>query len=568
MTEWAFLFNLLVLLAAATAFGAICERLRQSAIVGYLLAGALLGPNALHWVSTNAEVDLLAELGVALLLFTIGLEFSWRQLRRFGLTALGGGSAQVLLTLLLAAVGAALLGASTSTAIALGAMVALSSTASVMRLLLNRAEIDSVHGRGALGILLVQDVAVVPLVLLVDLLAMGGTPGEVAWRAAKTIIAAAILAAAFVLVFNHVMPWLLGRHNVRRNRELPVLIAIVAALGSTIGAHDAGLSPALGAFLAGMLLASSPFAAQIRSDVTPIRTLLVTLFFGAIGMFADPAWMLANWWSVLGVAAAIVVGKALIIWPIMHQFRFTHAHALATGICLAQVGEFSFVLAKAARGSVLSEDAFSLIISATIVTLILTPYLVAGAPRLGALIQRWIARSTTSVSEPDAEEPAERSGVLIVGFGPAGQAVAESLRHRELPVDVVDLNPRVVESADAFGCTGHIGDAAQPEVLEHAGLHHVQAVVITLPLAGTATSVIEIVRSLEPDVRILVRARYHVARWRLRFAGADVVVDEEEQVGRRLAAELNRQIRLPATDGTEAPTDRDEARQDEPARAD
>jgi CPA2 family monovalent cation:H+ antiporter-2 len=276
--------------------------------------------------------------------------------------------------------------------------------------------------------------------------------------------------------------------------------------------------------------------------------LLVTLFFGAIGMFADPAWMLANWWAVLGVAAAIVVGKALIIWPIMRRFRFTHAHALATGICLAQVGEFSFVLAKAARGSVLSEDAFSLIISATIVTLILTPYLVAGAPRLGAMIQHWMARSTTSVPEPEPERPSERRGVLIVGFGPAGQAVAESLRYRGLPVDVVDLNPRVVESAAAFGCTGHIGDAAQPEVLEHAGLHHVQAVVITLPLAGTATSVIEIVRALEPDVRMLVRARYHVARWQLRFAGADVVVDEEEQVGRRLAAELNRQIRLTAAD--------------------
>ena len=548
---WTLLGNLLILLAAALLLGTVAEQLRQSAIVGFLLAGTLVGPNGLRWVNEPRDVEVIAELGIALLLFTIGLEFSFARLRRLGAVALVGGTLQVLLTGALAAAAvwagwrygfARPLGA--RAAVAVGAMVALSSTACVLRLLSDKAAVDSPHGRGAMGILLLQDAAVLPLTLLVGALAVGGTPAEVGLNLGKTLLFAAGLVGVLVLLFVYVVPRLLNLPRWAANREFPILLAILLAAGSAYAAHAVGISPAMGAFVAGVLMAESPFAVQVRADVAGFRTVLVTLFFAAVGMLGDPAWAAANFPLVLAAVAAVLVGKTAVVWGLLRLLAFPTGVALAAGLCLAQVGEFSFVLARIAHeGNLIDRDLFRLVVTTTILTLLVTPYLVAAAPALGAMAA---GRSKPQPPDPAPDVPTFAGRIVIVGFGPAGQRVAEALlrRHRER-LSVIDLNPRGANVARGYGVPPehvHVGNAAQPEVLEHAGVRDAAVVVLTLPDPDSARQVIHLCRHLNPAVKLVVRSRYHVTRFELELAGADVVVDEEAHVGHRLAAEARRTL--------------------------
>ncbi len=548
---WTALLDVLILLLAAMLLGALCERLKQSAILGYLLAGTLLGPNALDWMPNHKAVAAIAELGVALLLFTIGLEFSWRRLRSIGAIALGGGTVQVLLTCALTAGVCLTLGLAGRPALAVGAMVALSSTACVLRLLVNRAEIDGVHGRNALGILLLQDIAVVPLVLVVTALGREGSGSVVGigWEMGRAVGVAALLVVVLFVVLNYLVPLLLGAREAARNRDLPILLAIVTAVGAAYVSHKLGLSPALGAFIAGMLLAESPFATQIRADVASVRTLFVTLFFSSIGMLSNPAWVLEHWAMVAAVVAAIVFGKAIVISGVARLFRSSPGHAVATGICLAQVGEFSFVLAEVARrGQMIDGSLFDLIVAATVGTLFLTPYLVAAAPHLAAGVGRLSVRGPRALHAADETSLQPEGGlsghIVIVGFGPAGQRIAEALmqRHKSLLV-VVELGAKSADVARTYGLRTYIGDATRTEVLEHVRVGAARAVAVTLPDPAAARQVIEQVRSLSPDTPIVARARYHVYRWELMLAGAPVVVDEEDQVGLRMAWAVRKLLR-------------------------
>jgi len=543
---WNALLDILILLLAALVLGALCERLRQSPILGYLAAGTLLGPNALSIVSNTSQVSDIAELGVALLLFTIGLEFSWSRLRKLGPAALGGGTAQILVTLGIGAGVAMLFGMSMQSAITIGALVALSSTACVLRLLVSRAEIDSHHGRHALGILLMQDIAVVPLVLLVTVLGEQGSIEQVGMGIFKSLFLAFVLVSILYVALKWVVPRILEFEALHRNRDLPILLAIVTGLGSAWGSHQLGLSPALGAFIAGMILAESPFATQIRADIGSIRTLLVTLFFSSIGMLGDPAWFASHLPAVLTLVAAIVVGKALIIWVILRAFRLTHTNALAAGICLGQVGEFSFVLAAVGRGTVISEELFTLIISATITTLFFTPYLVALAPRISVFIVEFLGKlKLIDPGVTHAGDPASPSTdhIIIIGFGPAGQAVGQSLSQMAQRVSVIDLNPSTPILSRQLGLAGTIGDATQPDVLEHANVTSAAAVIVTVPDPAAACAIVELVRWLAPDVHIIARARYHRYFEDLHAGGAHEVIDEEHLVGTRLAARLRKKIR-------------------------
>ncbi len=545
MDTWDSLFSILVLLTASLVLGVVCERLRQSPILGYLIAGTLLGPNALAVISDTAEVNAVAELGVALLLFTIGLEFSWGRLRRLGPAALFGGTAQVALTTTVGFAASLVLGLAPGAAFAIGAIVALSSTAVVLRLLVSRAQIESVHGRHVLGVLLVQDIAVVPLVLLVTAFGSEGGPASVLLDILKTLFWAGVLAAGFFVLFNILVPRVLHLQSLQRNRDLPILLAIVTGLGAAWGSHQLGLSPALGAFVAGMLLAETPFSTQIRADVASIRTLLVTLFFSSIGMVGDPAWLVQHLPSVTALVAAIIVGKACIVWGVLRAFRLPHAHALAAGLCLGQVGEFSFVLAETARGSLLGDDLFKLIISATIATLFLTPYLVAAGPRVSDAFVSTLERAKLlRVSQPAPPEGGSgaHARLLIVGFGPTGQVVAESaLRMGENAV-IIDLNPSVIGAAGRLGLHAQLGDARHADVLEHAGVRSVQIAVVTIPDTDACRAVTAHIRALAPNAHIISRARYHRHLDELRDV-ADEVIDEERSVGLRLAARMRQRIR-------------------------
>ncbi len=545
---WYILQDILVLLLAAFVLGGVAERLRQSAVVGYIIAGMLVGPNVLGWagvggggVDSSDAMAVLAEMGVSLLLFSIGLEFSFRRLRSLGAAALGGGALQVGVTLAIGAAGALAFGVPWKGALAVGAALALSSTACVLRILASRAAIDSVHGRASLGVLLFQDLAVVPLVLMVSILGSDGGLADTAITLGKTVMYAAILVGAFYVLFNHLAPWALGAQAIRSNRDLSLLLAITAGLGSAWAAHAVKLSPAMGAFLAGLLLAESPFAAQVRADVGPLRTLLMTLFFTSIGMLGDPAWIAAHLVEVAALSTAIVVGKGLIVAVVLRRFGLPLQPSLAAGMCLAQIGEFSFVLSDlAADEGLISADVMALLISSTIVTLVLTPYLVTLAPQAASAVsKRMIKRGWAKPSRPteaDADMYAGMSGhVILVGFGPAGQAVGEILARRQDGVIVVDMNVRLVRTATERGFKAEVGDATQPDFLDHLHLHDAAAVIVTIPDPAHTRLIIQHVKSMAPDARIVARARYHVYRWELEMAGAHIVIDEEEHVGRRLA---------------------------------
>lgn len=559
---WQLLVDVLVLLAAALVLGTLAERLRQSAIVGYLLAGTLVGPGGFGLIGSHGDetagegVLVIAELGVALLLFTIGLEFSFRRLRQLGVLGLGGGTLQLLLTAAVVWPIVRFIGLSPLAAVAVAMTIGLSSTASVLSLLQERAAVETPHGRVSVGILLLQDVAVLPLTLIMSALAAGGTPANIALSLAKTLLFAAILTGAFLFLFNVLAPRLLNLREWARNREFPILLAVVMALGSAAAAHEIGISPAIGAFLAGVLLAESPFAVQVRADIASLRTALVTLFFASIGILADPSWAMEHWHWVVGATLAVLLGKAAVIFGILSLplggLKQSAGVAAAAGLCLAQVGEFSFVLAKIASGTLFDEDTFRLVVSVTIATLFLTPYLVAAAPHVAVTLNR-VFPPKQAVARPSAdqiaarpteeEEPGEPvfGRVILVGFGPAGQQVAAALaRQIRGRGDVIDLNPRVSRLAPEYGLVGHVGDATQAMVLEHAGLAEAQALIVTLPDPAAARQVIGVARGLNPNLKIIARSRYHVTRWELMMAGAEIVVDEEEHVGRRLAVETRR----------------------------
>lgn len=546
MDTWSLLLEIVVLLAACLVAGGICSALKQSPLVGYLLAGMLLGgPGSFNVVQAESHIDAIAELGVALLLFSLGLEFAWDRLMGLGRKTLASGVVQVVLTGAVAAAVVLLFGRSGVEAVALGAMVSLSSTATVLRVLVDRGELDDVHGRNSLAILLVQDVAVVPLAVLMTLLGGGGDPGDVARDVLQIFGLAAVLVLGLYLTINKAAVWALNRLSVEKNRELTVLLAVVVGFGATWAAHAVGLSPALGAFLAGMFLGSSSFATQIRADVSSLRIVLLTLFFGAAGMVADPMWIGANLPVVLGIAAMLIAFKAVIVWGILRTMGQPEGVSAATGLCLAQVGEFAFVLGSTAMSAgVIGNHLYMVVVSSAIVTLFVTPYLIAIAPWTARKIHRWRGgggdgggRATDTTGPPP--------DIVIVGFGPAGQAIGNALVGSANKVLVIDLNPAAGKIAESMGHRAEVGDATSLDVLKHARIQSARVVAITVPGRAAALTALDDVRALNPTAEIIVRSRYQAHEPDFERAGASAVIGDEAEVGKRLAEHVKSRMAEP-----------------------
>lgn len=542
---WLVLVEFIGVLGLALILGALAERLKQSAIIGYLAAGILLGPLLFQ----KQVIMGFADLGVALLLFSIGLEFSFRRLRSLGRVALVGGNLQIIFTLLLFAGGIALV-RPWPQGIALGAIIALSSTAVVLRVLNDRQEIDSVHGRNALGILLLQDISVVPLVLLITLIGSGGGIGESLLAIGKKAAALVALAILFYGVFNIFVPRLVSRGSFRRNRELFHLLTIVAAAGSGWMAHVLGVSPALGAFLAGVMLAESGYAVQIRAEIGPVRTLFVTLFFVSIGMMADPRWIVLKLPLVLAGLVLVFAGKAAVVYLVVRLLRQSRRHALATGITLAQIGEFSFVLAMvAARDGLIGPETLAFVSSITVLSLFITPLLVTyAAPLADLVIRRWLKSEEKIAPRETGDRASEHSPVVIVGFGPAGREAAQVYVEQCICPMVIDMSQQLVAEAREQGLTAQLGDATRAGVLEHAGVLQAQVVLVTLPDPRTVQRIVERVRLLSPQAKLVVRARYNRSLDDLKDAGAFALIDEESEVGRHLAEKALEMIAIEVAD--------------------
>lgn len=536
MDMFSLLLDIVVALGAALALGLALARLGQNAVVGYLLAGVLIGPYGLSLLRAVSDVRAMAELGVALLLFTIGLELPWRRLRALGLPGAGAGTLQILATGAVTATLAMAFGLGPGQATVLGMIIAFSSTAVVFRVLAERAEIDSAAGRVSVAILLIQDVAVIPFIVLVPIIAGASADLDTFVDLGIVLVRGALLIGGVFVLARTVMRILFDAAAAARNRELFAILALAFSLGATWAAHALHLSPVLGAFVAGVFLADSRYTVQIRAEVAPLRAGFLALFFVSIGMLADPAWTLAHAPLVAGTIIAIVLGKTAVTALVVRAFGYPAQIALIVALTLAHIGELSFVVAEVGRQvGLIDASTFRLVVSASVISLILAPYLMGASRRVA---ERLPLRAGRAVSErPGAEGDEERTGhVIVVGAGPTGLQVVQALEEFQTPHLVLELNPRTVQRAGEEGIDIEYGDASQEEVLRHAGIMRARAMVVTVPDPETAVAVVNSAKHVRPDLLVVARSRYAQHSDRLSRNGADVVVSEEELMGEQLAA--------------------------------
>lgn len=533
------------LLAAALALGLFARRLKQKAIIGYLLAGLLAGPKGLGIVQSQGTVQFLADLGVALLLFSIGLEFSWQRIGALGRGAAWAGLLQCILTWASAAGAAWAMGLSPAGCFAFGNIIALSSTAFVLRILQDRTELESRHGRLVVGILLLQDLLLIPLLILQSVVAEGNSGWEGIVDLAQHLGRGALLVAIFYVVVRLVVQRVFRGADTYAERDVPVILSVLVCMGCAWACHVAGLSPVLGAFLAGMLLADQPVADQVRANVMPLRAIFVTIFFASIGMYAGlPSASQVP--VLLLVAASIIAGKSLLAALSIRLGGAPWRVAALGGLALAQIGEFSFVLANdGLQRGLLPEGWFEPVVSSAVVTLLAAPYIFEIGGRLaGRVFRAGLPEKAPSGQSAGRHETG--ADVIIVGYGPAGREVARDMMAAGQTVAIIESNPGLVKAAD--GPRMFVGDGTDAETLLRAGLRLARALVLTIPDPGVSRTVLGIIRTLAPDLPVLVRARYHRYAGPILRLGADSVADEELLVGQALARTARRRLDLPPSD--------------------
>ncbi len=534
--------ELLLLFAFAALGVALFERLRLPAIAGFLVMGALVGPGGFGWVSDPEHVRQLAELGVVFLLFEIGLELPIERLRRLWRSACAAGGLQVGITLFATAAVAHTLGFEWKTALLLGALLAMSSTALVMRVLSDRGEIDAPHGQLAVGILLFQDLCIVPFLLGVSLLASGEAVDltRLAWSATRV----GIVLAAFFFAVRFLLPRLLERAALLGSRDLFSLLVLLVVLGSAVGAEYLGLTLAVGAFVAGLVTSASPYAGQIFAEIVPLRGVLLGLFFTAIGMLFDPAAAATEWRAVSVYTGAAIVFKAGLITAIVaFALRQGLRTGCLTGISLAQTGEFSFVLAGAAAAAgLLSEPLQQVFIAGSVLSLLATPFLIQSAPRCAD----WLARKSEDLRRtPEVKPPALSDHAVVVGFGLAGRNLTRVLRALDISYVAVDANARSVRNAHARGEPILYGDAVRPVILEQLGVSRAKLVAVAISDPIATRRIVRLARLLNPGGVLLARTRYVSEVDALRAAGANMVVAEEIESTLDLLRHALRTFQLP-----------------------
>ncbi|GAB3453849.1 cation:proton antiporter [Streptomonospora sediminis] len=551
----AFLSPVVLLLCAAAVIGYLSTRVRVVPIVGFLLAGVVIGPHQLGLVSNTETVEAAAEIGVILLLFTIGIEFSLERLASIKRHVLLGGGIQVLLAIGVTAALVAAFGTGWPTALFTGFLVALSSTAIVLKVLAAAGRTTAPLGQAGVATLIFQDLAVVLMVLFVPLL--GGT-GQGPLEIARALGTAAVVLAVVLVVARKVMPPLLERVARTCSPEVFLLTVVAIGLGTAYLTSLAGVSVALGAFLAGLVVSESRHSAHALGEVLPLQILFSATFFVSIGMLLDLQVLLELWWLVLLLAAAVVLVKAVTGALALSVLGVGASTAVAGGLLLAQIGEFSFVLQRsgAAVGlepAGLGDDGEQVLIAVTVLLMTATPALAALGDRLG----RWVdaRRGPGSAPGPAAPEPAPSAAgggpapaapVLISGWGPVAAELAEAVRARGIPVAVTTLGPDLAAAAEQAGHTVVRGDPVHRNILRDAGLFSARAFVIAENTGEESAAIAAVVSTLAPGVPIVVRPVDSARPDVLAPSGADRIVDTSSTVAAGLTGTLLDALDLPA----------------------
>jgi len=517
---------ILVLLGAAVVVVVLCRLIRLPPILGYLVVGIAVGPHALAWVPDSADTRLLAEFGIVFLMFSIGLEFSLPQLRAMRRAVFGLGLAQVAITTVAAMAGLHLVGYGWQAGLALGGALAMSSTAIVSKMLAERMELATAHGRDVMGILLFQDLAVVLFLILLPSLRMSGSDLALALALAAVKAAAALL----LILYAGQRPMRAWFHVVARQRssELFMLNLLLITLGLAALTELAGLSLALGAFLAGMLIAETEYRYQVEEDIKPFRDVLLGLFFITMGMSLDLAIVAANWgWVALLLVVPVVVKFALIVL-LSRLFGGAPATAWRTGFHLAQAGEFALVMLALMRQHELVEARLAqLILAAMVLSMLAAPIIIQfSEPVVRRLTANdWLARAA-QITRIAASTMARQDHVIVCGFGRSGQNLARLLEAEDIPFIALDADPQRVREAAGAGGSVVYGDAGRREALVAAGLAKARAVVVTFADTGVALKILHHVQQARPELPVVVRTVDDGELDRLMAAGASEVVPE------------------------------------------
>jgi monovalent cation:H+ antiporter-2, CPA2 family len=543
-----YLTQLLVLAGVAVIGAILLARMRLPVVTVLLVAGALVGPTGFGLVQDVHQIEILAHIGVVLLLFTIGLEFSVERLLRIGRLVALGGSLQAGLTVAAVTGLFVLVGDTVSRGIFFGFVVALSSTAIVLRSLSERNEVDAPHGRFILGALLFQDLAFVPMMLLVPVLAGQGDGNPFVltfWALGK----AAVTVVVTFVVARVLVPRLLAQADKSKSREVFLLSVLCICIGTAWITSLAGLSLELGAFLAGIVLADSEYAHRAEADILPLRDVLTSLFFMSLGMLFDFSVVREHPGTVAIVFAVLFLGKGFIATLASLAMRMPARVAVLAGIGLAQFGEFGFVVALAgARLDLMSAFETKVLFSGAILTMVITPI----AIRLGPFVAEGAARLpglSASMGAPDINEPAATaplSGhIVIVGYGVAGRTLATALKETGTPYLILELNAETVRNARAAGEPAFYGDIGSATTMEHARVADAQALVLLINDARAAERGIVAARHQAPTTPVFVRTKFLSDAERLRALGASEVVVEEVEAGLEMLARSLRHAGVP-----------------------
>ena len=517
--------NLLIILASSLVVIALFRRLKLPPVLGYLCVGLFIGPTALNWVNNSPDLPDLAELGVVFLLFSLGLEFSLPKMLKLRRVVFGLGSLQVICTAVV--LGGLLLafGMSASSAFLLGAGLALSSTAIVSKELTSLGEIFSPHGQNAIGVLLFQDVVAVLLLTLVPVFA-GSSDQAWYWALPITLGKTIILFVGLLITSRFVLPRLFHEVAASRSAELFVLLALVIVLVTAWLTHLLGLSPALGAFLAGMLLGESHYRHQIEADIRPFRDILLGLFFVSIGMLIDLQLFLHHGFLIVGLTLALMLIKGAVVATLVKLRGSDGETAWRSGLVLAQGGEFCFALmAQMQLNALIPSQYAPYLLAATFCSMLLTPLLLRAAPRIAASLHH------TSNEEAELEKITEQSAelqghVVICGFGRVGQSIGRFLHRENQDFIALDYDPDQIQKANKTESTVHYGDARRGDLLRAVGLDRARLLVIAVDNTEIAMSVLKEARLITIAVPILVRTRDDSRLTELKAAGATEVVPE------------------------------------------
>jgi CPA2 family monovalent cation:H+ antiporter-2 len=532
-----FVVTFAILLAAALVGGIVAHRLKQPVILGYLVVGVVIGPNAFGLVSDPEIVQALATIGVTLLMFTLGLEVSITQLKEVGKVGIWGGIAQIVVTLVLGMLtGHFLFHWSFPQSILFGLIISLSSTAVCMKILMERGELSSVHGRIMMAILILQDISVV--VMMVGLPILDGVTSEIPLTVLSSAGKGFLFVIVAIIIGRWVIPWLLGSFGGTRARELFLLTILVICLAAAEGTQITGLSVVFGSFLIGVILRESRFVHQALAEITPLRDIFATLFFVSLGMLLDPRFLWEHWQTVLLVVGAIILIKVLTVFGIVKIFGFSTRIAVLAGVGLYQIGEFGFVLAQSGidRGLV-SSDFYSLIISAAILTMLLTPISISLISRLFPRVAPWLSSNkklTSDIALDSKDENSQKTGtVVIAGYGNVGEAIAKGLEEAEIPFVVIDLDPEKIAEARNYDHPNIYGDCTNYAVLSQADLVNARALVITYPDPIAVETTVKTALSINPHLKILARVHRQRDAERLKKLGIVELISPEYEASFR-----------------------------------